>query len=182
MLRVTEDHWLAGVRRLASPNAGQRPDPDDISLVVVHGISLPPGEFGTGRIEALFTNRLELDTHPSFADLTGMRVSAHLLISRRGRLTQFVGFDRRAWHAGVSTYRGRTGCNDFSIGIELEGTDTRPYTDTQYARLNEVLGALFTRYPRLSLSAVVGHAEVAPGRKTDPGPAFDWPRLLASIA
>ena len=111
-----------------------------------------------------------------------MRVSAHLLISRRGRLTQFVGFDRRAWHAGVSAYRGRTDCNDFSIGIELEGTDARPYTDTQYARLSDVLGALFARYPKLSLSAVVGHAEVAPGRKTDPGPSFDWPRLLASIA
>ncbi len=182
MLRITDDHWLAGARCLASPNSGRRPDPDDISLVVVHGISLPPGEFGTGHVEALFTNTLQFDAHPAFADLNGVHVSAHLLISRRGKLTQFVGFDRRAWHAGVSAYRGRTGCNDFSIGIELEGTDTRPYTDTQYARLGDVLGALFARYPKLSLSAVVGHAEVAPGRKTDPGPSFDWPRLLAAIA
>lgn len=181
MLHVTDDHWLAGARRIESPNAGPRPDPEDISLVVVHGISLPPGEFGTGGVEALFTNSLTIDAHPAFADLDGVRVSAHLLISRRGRLTQFVPFDRRAWHAGVSSYRGRLGCNDFSVGIELEGTDSTPYTNTQYARLAAVVAALSARYPKLSLSAVVGHAEIAPGRKTDPGPAFDWARLIRDL-
>lgn len=181
MLGVGNDHWLAGARRVVSPNAGPRLDPDDISLVVVHGISLPPGEFGTGCIEALFTNTLATDQDPRFADLEGVRVSAHLLISRRGRLTQFVAFHRRAWHAGVSGYRGRKGCNDFSIGIELEGTDTTPYTDTQYARLAATLGALFAKYPKLSAGSVVGHAEIAPGRKTDPGPSFDWQRVIRAL-
>ena len=181
MLHVTLDHWLAGARRIVSPNAGARPDPADISLVVVHGISLPPGEFGTGCVEALFTNTLAIDAHPAFGDLDGVHVSAHLLISRRGRLTQFVAFDRRAWHAGVSSYRGRQGCNDFSIGIELEGTDLRPYTNAQYARLAAVIAALVARYPKLSVSAVVGHAEIAPGRKTDPGPSFDWARLIRDL-
>ena len=182
MLHVTDDHWLAGARRIESPNAGPRPDPADISLVVVHGISLPPGEFGTGCVEALFTNTLAIDAHAAFADLEGVHVSAHLLISRRGRLTQFVAFDRRAWHAGVSSYRGRQGCNDFSIGIELEGTDSTPYTKTQYARLAAVIAALAARYPKLSVSAVVGHAEIAPDRKTDPGPSFDWPRLIQAVS
>ena len=181
MFHVTDDHWLAGARRLASPNADERPDPDDVSLVVVHGISLPPGEFGTGCVEALFANTLAIDEHPTFASLEGARVSAHLLISRRGRVTQFVPFDRRAWHAGTSRYRGRRGCNDFAIGIELEGTDATPYTDTQYTRLTAVVAALVARYPKLSVSSVVGHAEVAPGRKTDPGPSFDWPRLIRSL-
>ena len=181
MLTVAADHWLAGVRRRNSPNSHPRPDASDISLVVVHGISLPPGVFDTGLVEALFTNVLDVGTHPALADLEGARVSSHLLLSRRGALTQFVPFHRCAWHAGVSSYRGRARCNDFSIGIELEGTDRRPYTDSQYRGLAEVLAALFRRYPRLSLSAVVGHAEIAPGRKTDPGPAFDWPRLLRTL-
>ncbi len=181
VLNVTTNHWLRGVRRLESPNASDRPDPTDISLVVVHGISLPPGRFGTGLVEALFTNTLDATAHPGLADLDGVRVSAHLLIARRGRMTQFVPFDRRAWHAGRSSHRGRPDCNDYSIGIELEGTDRRGYTDSQYLRLKETLAALFARYPRLSLGDVVGHAEVAPGRKTDPGPAFDWPRLFGSF-
>lgn len=182
MLHVADDHWLVGARRIESPNAGRRSDREDISLVVVHGISLPPGEFGTGCVEALFANTLAIDAHPAFADLEGVRVSAHLLISRRGRLTQFVAFDRRAWHAGVSSYRGRNGCNDFSIGVELEGTDSAPYTNTQYARLAAVIAALVARYPKLSVSAIVGHAEIAPGRKTDPGPSFDWPRLIHALS
>ena len=181
-MHVTDDHWLVGARRLGSSNANARPDPDDVSLVVIHGISLPPGEFGTGCVEALFTNTLKVDAHPTFGDLAGVRVSAHVLVSRCGRIAQFVAFDQRAWHAGVSAYFGRQGCNDFSIGIELEGADRTPYTDTQYQRLADILAALFIRYPRLSLSRVVGHAEVAPRRKTDPGPAFDWPRLMALIA
>ena len=178
MYTVTADHWLHGARRLASPNASERPDPEDIALVVVHGISLPPGEFGTGMVEALFTNTLDTTVHPSLAELAGVRVSSHLLISRRGAVTQFVPFDRRAWHAGVSSHRGRERCNDYSIGIELEGTDHRPYANSQYERLAAVLAALLLRYPRLSLVDVVGHAEIAPGRKTDPGPSFDWPRLF----
>lgn len=178
---VTDDHWLQGARRRVSPNADARPDPEDISLVVVHGISLPPGEFGTGLVEALFTNTLDTMLHPALADLNGVRVSSHLLISRRGRLSQFVPFNHRAWHAGESSHRGRSNCNDFSIGIELEGADRTPYTDSQYRRLREVFEVLFSRYPRLSLAGVVGHAEIAPGRKTDPGPVFDWPRLFGSF-
>ena len=181
MRTVADDHWLRGAARLPSPNADCRPDPQDVSLVVLHGISLPPGRFGTGLVEALFTNTLDVARHPALADLAGARVSSHLLVSRRGRITQFVPFHRRAWHAGVSSYGGRAGCNAFSIGIELEGTDDTPYTDSQYRRLVEVVGVLTRRYPALSLSRIVGHAEVAPGRKTDPGPAFDWPRLLTGL-
>ena len=181
MLTVTADHWLRGARRLESPNADARPDPKDISLVVVHGISLPPGRFGTGLVEALFTNTLDTAAHPSLGDLDGLRVSSHLLISRPGTLTQFVPFDRRAWHAGASSHRGRERCNDYSIGIELEGTDHERYTDSQYRRLATVLASLRRRYPRLSWGDVVGHSEVAPGRKTDPGPCFDWPRLYRAL-
>ena len=181
MFTVTDDHWLRGVKRLASPNCDARPDEDDISLLVVHGISLPPGSFGTGLVEALFTNTLDVAAHPGLAELGGLRVSSHLLISRRGRIAQFVPFHRRAWHAGESSYGGRSGCNDFAIGIELEGTDDTRYANVQYQRLAAAIKALFRRYPALSPSRVVGHAEVAPGRKTDPGPAFDWPRLLDSL-
>lgn len=180
MLTITDDHWLRGVKRLASPNFDARPD-NDISLVVVHGISLPAGRFGTGLVEALFTNTLDVGAHPGLADLAGLRVSSHLLISRRGRVVQFVPFHRRAWHAGESSYGGRSGCNDFAIGIELEGTDETPYANAQYQRLTMAIQALFRRYPALSPSRVVGHAEVAPGRKTDPGPAFDWQRLFDSL-
>ena len=132
-------------------------------------------------MEALFLNRLDTGAHPSYASLEAVHVSAHLLIDRRGRCTQFVPFDRRAWHAGVSCWRGRHRCNDYSIGIELEGTDERAYTKAQYRRLRAVLEALLRAYPRLSPEAVVGHLEIAPGRKTDPGPAFDWPRVLRSL-
>ena len=178
MYTITAAHWLAGAARLESPNADDRPDPADIALVVLHGISLPPGEYGTGMVEALFTNTLDVRAHPALADLAGVRVSSHLLIARTGRVTQFVPFHRRAWHAGASSYGGRAGCNDWAIGIELEGVDHAPYAEAQYEQLGGVLAALFRAYPRLSLSALVGHCEVAPGRKTDPGPAFDWSRLL----
>lgn len=181
MCTVTADHWLRGAARLPSPNADPRPDPEDISLVVLHGISLPPGRYGTGLVEALFTNSLDVAQHPSLADLAGVRVSSHLLISRRGRVAQFVPFHRRAWHAGASSYGGRAACNAFSIGIELEGTDHTPYTNAQYRRLLEIIPALRQRYSALSLSRIVGHAEIAPGRKTDPGPAFDWQRLLSGL-
>ena len=181
MYTVTADHWLAGAARLDSPNADDRPAADDIALVVLHGISLPPGEFGTGLVEALFANTLDVQAYPALADLADVRVSSHLLISRAGRITQFVPFHRRAWHAGASSYGGRGSCNDWAIGIELEGTDHMPYSEAQYQQLSAVLAALFRAYPRLSLSGVVGHCEIAPGRKTDPGPAFDWPRLLRSV-
>lgn len=171
------EHWLDTARRLESPNQDARPDPADIGLVVVHGISLPPGEFGGAWIDRLFTNTLDPDAHPYFAGISHLRVSAHVLVRRDGELVQYVAFDRRAWHAGVSSYRGRAVCNDFAIGIELEGTDTTPYTDAQYDRLNEVLAALFAAYPGLGPGRVVGHGDIAPGRKTDPGGSFEWGRV-----
>ena len=177
-MQITRDHWLTPARRLESPNCNERPDPRAIELVVIHGISLPPGRFGGSFIRDLFLNRLDTAAHPAFAELGGLRVSSHLLITRRGGVTQFVPFDRRAWHAGESVWRRRPGCNDYAIGIELEGTDARAYTNSQYRKLSRVLEALLARYPRLSPEAVVGHFEIAPGRKTDPGRSFDWPRLL----
>ena len=179
---VSPDHWLTSARRVASPNENARPDPGDISLVVLHGISLPPGEFGRGLVEDLFRNRLDCAADPRLADLDGVRVSAHLLIDREGTTTQFVPFDRRAWHAGASCWAGRRDCNDFAIGIELEGTDDVAYTESQYDVLEEVLNALARRYPRLDPAAIVGHNEIAPGRKTDPGPAFDWARVIRAAA
>ena len=149
--------------------------------MVVHGISLPPGKFGTGLVNALFLNSLDVAIDPALADLRDVRVSAHLFIDRRGRATQFVPFNERAWHAGVSSWRGREGCNDFAVGIELEGTDDGPYTKAQYRRLCAVLKALLARYPALSRNAVVGHQEIAPGRKTDPGSAFHWSKVLADL-
>ncbi len=181
MSTVDDDHWLRGVRRLPSPHANDRPIPLDVSLVVVHGISLPPGRFGTGLVERLFLGTLDVAASPELADLADVRVSSHLLISRWGRVTQFVPFHRRAWHAGVSAHKGRANCNDYSIGVELEGSDQRPYTNTQYERLARILDALFRRYPALSPGRVVGHSDIAPGRKTDPGPSFDWPRLRAAL-
>ena len=178
MFDVDSEHWLEGAERYPSPNFDERSDAADISLVVVHGISLPPGRFGGGEVRRFFTNCLDCNAHPALRDLHGVRVSSHLFIDRVGAVTQFVPFDRRAWHAGVSSFHGRTGCNDFSIGIELEGTDDVPYESQQYAALVDASLALMRRYRRLSLNAIVGHEDIAPGRKTDPGPAFDWGRLL----
>ena len=178
MRRVDSQHWLEGARRRPSPNFDARSDVDDISLLVVHGISLPPGQFGGDEVCRFFTNCLDCSAHPALRDLEGVRVSSHLFVDRSGTVTQFVPFDRRAWHAGKSSYLGRSGCNDFSIGIELEGTDETPYEPAQYEVLADVAVALMTRYRRLSLSAIVGHRDIAPGRKTDPGLAFDWQRLL----
>ena len=146
---------------------------------MVHNISLPPGRFGGGQVEALFCNTLDCSQAPELEDLRALRVSAHLLISRRGRITQFVPFDQRAWHAGVSDWAGRPRCNDYAIGIELEGTDERSYTQSQYRQLGRVLDTLLAAYPRLSVERIVGHQEIAPGRKTDPGPSFDWARVLS---
>ncbi|WP_045227082.1 1,6-anhydro-N-acetylmuramyl-L-alanine amidase AmpD [Methyloterricola oryzae] len=169
--------WLEGVRHIPSPNHDERPDPEDVSLIVVHGISLPPGEFGGDGVERLFTNTLPEGVHPYYDTIRNLRVAAHAFIRRDGEVIQFVPFHRRAWHAGVSEYRGRSVCNDFSIGIELEGTDTLPYTEDQYGQLASLIRALCAHYPSLSTERIAGHSEIAPGRKTDPGPCFEWPRL-----
>ncbi|MES0872913.1 1,6-anhydro-N-acetylmuramyl-L-alanine amidase AmpD [Sinimarinibacterium thermocellulolyticum] len=179
---IVGEGWLAGARRLPSPNCDARPPRERISLLVIHGISLPPGVFGGPWIDALFRNRLDASAHPYFAEIASLRVSAHLLIRRDGRLTQYVPFSRRAWHAGVSRFGGRERCNDFSIGIELEGTDTQPYTTRQYRRLARVIAQIRARYPAITPSRIVGHSDIAPGRKTDPGPSFDWQRLHALLA
>jgi AmpD protein len=168
------DGWLQGAARLPTPNADDRPAGESVELVVIHNISLPPGEYGLRNVHALFTNALDPRAHPFFAEVAGARVSAHLLIERDGTITQFAAFDRRAWHAGASEFGGRPRCNDFSVGIELEGTDFDAYTDAQYAALNEALAALVECYP---VRAVRGHSDIAAGRKTDPGPFFDWARL-----
>lgn len=172
---------LVGVRQVLSPHHDRRPSGVTTDLVVLHGISLPPGEFGGPAIEQLFTGTLSPQGHPYFADIAGMRVSAHVLVRRDGELLQFLPFGARAWHAGASQYEGRTNCNDFSIGIELEGADDVPYTDAQYLRSAALLRALFQAYPDLAPTRVVGHSDIAPGRKTDPGPSFDWARLNQSI-
>lgn len=174
-MQLGADHWLQGARRVESPNFGDRPTPD-ISLIVIHNISLPPGQFGGPYIEQLFLNRLKASDHPYFAEVYQLEVSSHLLIRRDGEVVQFVAFDKRAWHAGRSSYAGRDNCNDYSIGIELEGCDDLPYEPVQYTRLNEVLPILWRAYPSTQ-GHVVGHSDIAPGRKTDPGPAFDWRAL-----
>lgn len=166
--------WLDAARCVPSPNFDARPDGEAPSLIVVHAISLPPDRFGGPGVEQLFTNTLDPDEHPYYATIHHLRVSAHFVIRRDGELIQFVSADDRAWHAGVSCWEGRERCNDFSIGIELEGCDTVPFALQQYRRLNELLGTLYANYP---IRAVVGHSDIAPGRKTDPGPCFDWGRL-----
>jgi AmpD protein len=164
-----------------SPNHDARPDGVDPALIVVHGISLPPGRFGGPEVEALFMNRLDWDAHPYFTEIRGLEVSAHLFIRRDGGVLQFVPFGRRAWHAGESCFRARTCCNDFSIGIELEGEDETPYDERQYAALDGVIRALCQAYPALTPRAIAGHCDISPGRKTDPGPAFDWLRLYDGL-
>jgi AmpD protein len=173
---------MRGARRVGSPNCDARPAGMEADLIVVHGISLPPGEFGGPWIDRLFSNTLPLDMHPYFAEIGELRVSSHLLVARDGGLTQFVSFTDRAWHAGPSSYNGRVACNDFSIGVELEGVDSLPYEAAQYDTLAAVVAALCDAYPRLSTERLVGHSDVSPGRKTDPGPAFDWQRAHRCIA
>lgn len=168
---------LRTARFIPSPNCDDRPHAATVDLLVIHSISLPPGEFGGGGVEALFTNRLDPMGHPYFAEISSMRVSAHLFLRRDGDTIQFVPFHRRAWHAGVSRWAGRERCNDFSIGVELEGSDDQPFTEIQYHRLISTVTALQAAFP---LVAAVGHADIAPGRKTDPGPQFDWSRLYAA--
>lgn len=174
--------WLSDARHMPSPNFDARPDGVDIDLVVVHAISLPPGHFGGPYIEQLFTNCLATDDHPGFADIQQLRVSAHFLITRDGRLLQFVDIFARAWHAGQSSWQGRERCNDFSIGVELEGCDELPFEVAQYARLTSLLKELFQRLPALNVTRLVGHSDIAPTRKTDPGPHFDWAQVRKALA
>ncbi len=173
--------WWPAARVAESPNQDARPEGQQPELIVVHAISLPPGEFGGPHVAELFANCLDPDAHPYFAQIATLRVSAHVLIDRQGRATQFVPFSRRAWHAGVSCWRGRERCNDFSIGIELEGTDALPFTAPQYTALARLVAWLRGRFPTLAADAVAGHSDIAPGRKTDPGPHFDWERLAACL-
>jgi len=165
------------VRRLPSPNFDERPEADAPELVVIHSISLPEGEFGTAHVEALFCNCLDVAAHRSFADIAPLEVSAHALIARDGTLTQFVPFTKRAWHAGASCFDGRERCNDFSIGIELEGCDWQPFEDCQYRCLAALLRVLMAAWPAIHRGRIVAHSDIAPGRKTDPGPHFDWRKL-----
>lgn len=168
---------LACAKQRPSPNHDQRPDSRDISLIVIHNITLPPYEFGGPWIDALFTNQLPPDHHPFFKTIDHLRVSSHLLIRRDGEIVQYVPFEKRAFHAGVSQYKQRERCNDFSIGIEMEGTDFLPFTDIQYQRLIKSIECLLQHYPSLSHQDITGHEHIAPGRKTDPGPHFDWDKL-----
>ncbi len=178
MPRRWHEGWWPSARRIESPNHGPRPVGAEITLVVLHSISLPPGVYGGDAIERLFTNRLDPLAHPSFAGLAGLQVSAHFVIRRGGRTEQYVSCDRRAWHAGTSIWRGRANCNDWSIGIELEGLEGRRFAPPQYDELARLLRALSLRYP---LAEVTGHEHVAPGRKGDPGPGFDWARLARRL-
>lgn len=166
--------WLDTAVHIPSPNFDERPEGEPPSLIVIHNISLPPGDFSGNAVEALFTNQLDWDAHPYYQGIRGLTVSTHFFIRRNGEIIQFVPCSMRAWHAGVSNWQGREKCNDFSIGIELEGTDDLPFTDAQYDSLNMLLSVLKGAYP---LQGITGHSDIAPGRKTDPGPCFDWSRL-----
>jgi AmpD protein len=178
-IRFGSDGWLAGIDHLASPNADARPAGAGISLVVIHNISLPPGRYGEGHVERLFTNRPIESAHGFLERIRDVRVSAHFFLDRTGRATQFVSCLQRAWHAGASRFRGRAHCNDFSIGIELEGSDFEPYTEAQYRTLNALLASIVAAYP---VQSIVGHSDIASGRKTDPGPFFRWDALQVSSA
>lgn len=175
------DHYLSSAIQVVSPNCDDRPDSDDISLIVIHCISLPPEQFTGNYIDQLFCNGLDPSEHPYFRDIHQLKVSAHLLIRRDGEIRQYVPFNLRAWHAGVSTYQQRERCNDFSIGIELEGSPSIPYTDLQYQRLAAVCRELIKTYPKLSTQRIAGHSDIAPSRKTDPGPSFNWQHFHALL-
>lgn len=174
-------NWLQPARRLPSPNCDLRPEHVRIELLVIHGISLPPGHFGGSNIDALFTNRLDAGAHPYFREIAALRVSSHALIRRNGELVQYVPLSMRAWHAGSSNFCGRGRCNDFSIGIELEGTDYTPYEPVQYRRLAALASLLMSVWPAITKARIVGHQYIAPGRKTDPGRVFDWGHLFSLI-
>ena len=175
-------HLLEQADYIPSPNMDDRPEGSDINLLVLHSISLPPGEYGGNSIEQLFTNSLPSDAHPYFQQIHQLEVSAHVLIKRDGSIIQFVPFNKRAWHAGESCYQGNERCNDFSIGIELEGTDTDIFENRQYETLVKLVKALCKHYPSISIQRIAGHSDIAPGRKTDPGSGFDWDRVSALLA
>ncbi|WP_096085314.1 1,6-anhydro-N-acetylmuramyl-L-alanine amidase AmpD [Agaribacterium haliotis] len=171
------DGWLDAAEPVPSPNFNERPAEQEPSLLVVHCISLPPGHFGSGDIRRFFQNQLDSSAHPFYEEIKGLKVSAHFLIERNGHLVQFVATDKRAWHAGKSNYKGCDDCNNFSIGVELEGCDDQAYSDEQYHSLTALCAYLIDYYPKLTRSRLCGHSDIAPGRKSDPGPAFDWGRL-----
>lgn len=177
-MKINANGWLSGVRRIASVNYDRRPPGTKIDLLVIHNISLPPEQFGGPGIVNFFTNRLDSDSHPYYEQLKGVKVSSHFLIRRNGGIVQFVPCQQRAWHAGVSSWQGRTRCNDFSIGIELEGSDSVPFTGPQYDALARLTRRLQRSYP---IRSIAGHSDIAPVRKTDPGPCFDWPRYRALL-
>ena len=172
--------WCSGVSHCPSTHCNERPQAE-VSLLVLHNISLPPGQFGTGKVQEFFTRGLNASEHPYFATIAELRVSAHFFIERDGRVSQFVSCLQRAWHAGVSSFAGRENCNDFSLGIELEGTDYLPYSAAQYDALVVLVKQLLATYPALSVERICGHSDIAPGRKTDPGSAFDWQRLRTAL-
>jgi AmpD protein len=178
-MKISPDGLIEGARCLASPNCDERPAGIRPTLLVVHSISLPPGQYGGDGIERLFSNRLDPRAHPYYAEIAGLKVSSHFVVRRDGGLLQFVPIHRRAWHAGVSSWRGRNGCNDFSVGVELEGVDDAAFEDRQYERLASLVKSLRVALP---LRDIAAHSDVAPGRKTDPGPRFDWARLLSSLS
>ena len=181
MADIQTNQWLKEAIPCPSPNHDSRPANTSISLLVIHNISLPPGEFGGPWIQELFLNTLNPDQHPYFQEIAHLQVSSHLLIRRNGELLQFVPLDQRAWHAGVSCFQDQEKCNDFSIGIELEGSDETPFTDAQYGTLVKATRSIQALYPAIDTKHIVGHSDIAPGRKTDPGPHFDWRRYLALL-
>jgi len=173
--------WLSGVRRVPSPHCNSRPGGAEIDLLVVHSISLPPGQYGGSYIDEFFLGHLDIDAHPYFSEIGSLQVSAHVLIDRDGGVTQYVPFHQRAWHAGQSSFCGRENCNDFSIGIELEGLDTDTFTEAQYRSLADVTVAIMEAYPAIDKSRITGHSDIAPGRKLDPGPGFDWKHFFIKL-
>jgi len=177
-MKIGTNGWLSGVRRIASPNNDARPSGTPVELLVIHNISLPPGQFGGEEIARLFTNTLNPEAHPYYAQLRDLKVSAHFFIRRNGEIIQFVACGKRAWHAGASIWQGRSCCNDFSIGIELEGADSVPFDNRQYAALVRLTRLLKRAFP---IRDIVGHSDLAPERKTDPGPCFDWGRYLSAL-
>jgi len=176
-----KDGWLVNERRVLSPHFDQRPEPQDISLLIIHYISLPPEQFGGGYIDDFFQGKLDPQAHPYFQEISLLRVSAHCLIERTGQITQYVNFADRAWHAGLSCFEGRDKCNDFAIGIELEGSNEQPFTDAQYLALQALTQEIMRTYPHITKERIVGHCDVSPGRKIDPGQYFDWQRYLQNI-
>ena len=178
---IIKNHWLDPSTKVLSPNFDERPEEEDISLIVIHCISLPPNQFGGAYISQLFCNQLDPAEHNYFEEIHELKVSAHLLIKRNGEVIQFVPFNKRAWHAGTSSYKDRHRCNDYSIGIELEGTELIEYSDKQYKKLILIIKTLLNQYPELCEKRIVGHCNIAPERKTDPGKSFDWTKLTAAL-